>query len=468
MSSSTAQASQPPDGKDVTQEQKDLQRSAEKGKAPVIEVEETDLMDLKAKDMEKPLEVKVYRKWTSRNVPDPNPTGLCFMLLDRKGSAIQANVQLWDMRQFDTSMQVGSCYRIERFGCKNTDNWQRTLNNPLTLLLGRYTLVTPIEDNGFANHYFNFVAYNEISQRADTRDYTLTDYIGVIRNISHIRESGDPTTNRILRRTIDLQNLNGNVLTLTVWNEMASNFPLETMSQLEQPIILAVTSCWARRFSGGLQLSATPATFYYINPDVEEAHRIRELYNEMVMPMPALQIPALNFQQPQHGLQRVTTPLNIVMQTNPDSLVQQFTVQATIQAIDEQMAWYFNRCRTCGNKVTDIMPHRHCQQPGVIQKPNYSYCFKVTLADETGNIIMTCFSPEANSLMTTSVTELLTYIPDPDPYVFPPLILALLNTTHIFHIHLAKGSRRGLPRFILDGAENPDIPALPPPEPQIQ
>ena len=86
MSSSTAQASQPPDGKDVTQEQKDLQRSAEKGKAPVIEVEETDLMDLKAKDMEKPLEVKVYRKWTSRNVPDPNPTGLCFMLLDRKVS----------------------------------------------------------------------------------------------------------------------------------------------------------------------------------------------------------------------------------------------------------------------------------------------------------------------------------------------------------------------------------------------
>ncbi|PWA58970.1 nucleic acid-binding, OB-fold protein [Artemisia annua] len=185
-------------------EEMTLQRSKEKGKAPVIKREELDLMDIKPTDLGKPIEVKVYRKWTSKNVPDPNPTGLCFILLDRKGSAIQANVQPWDMRQFDTAHQIGSCYKIERFGCRRTDNWQRTLNNPITLLFGRYTLVTPIENDGFANHYFNFIAYNEVGQRADTRDYTLTYYIGIIRNIGYIKESGDPTTNRILRRNIDI------------------------------------------------------------------------------------------------------------------------------------------------------------------------------------------------------------------------------------------------------------------------
>lgn len=61
-----------------------LERSPYKGKAPVVEREELDLMDIKPSDMDKPIEVKVYRKWTSKNVPDPNPTGLCFMLLDRK------------------------------------------------------------------------------------------------------------------------------------------------------------------------------------------------------------------------------------------------------------------------------------------------------------------------------------------------------------------------------------------------
>lgn len=59
------------------------ERAKEKGKAPAVEVENINLMDLKPTDLDKPLEVKVYRKWMSKNVPDPNPTGLCFILLGR-------------------------------------------------------------------------------------------------------------------------------------------------------------------------------------------------------------------------------------------------------------------------------------------------------------------------------------------------------------------------------------------------
>lgn len=58
----------------------------DKGKAPDVETKELDLMDLKPADLDKPIEVKVYQKWISKNVPDPNPSGLCFILLDRKVS----------------------------------------------------------------------------------------------------------------------------------------------------------------------------------------------------------------------------------------------------------------------------------------------------------------------------------------------------------------------------------------------
>ncbi|PWA86495.1 hypothetical protein CTI12_AA140740 [Artemisia annua] len=382
-----------------TDEGPSFERSKEKGKAPMVEKEELNLMDIKPTDLDKPIEVKIYRKWFSRNVPDPNPTGLCFILLDRMGSAIQANVQLWDMRQFDTALQVGSCYKIERFGCKNSDNWQRTLNNPITLLFGRYTLVTPTENEGFADHYFDFISYNEVAQRADTRDYALTDYIGIIRSIGHIRESGDSTTNRILRRNIDIQNLK---------------------------------------------------------------------YEDMMYPAPPLQIPVTRAQNAEQVQERQLTPLNVLMQSGPESIMQQFTVQAMILGIDEQVGWYFNRCRTCGNKISEGMPHRHCQQPGVRPIPNYSYCFRITLADDTGNVVVTCFSPEANSLLSSSVTDLLSYIPDPDPHTFPPIIQDLQNTTHIFHVHLAKTSRRGLPRFILDRAEDVPLPALPEVQEQVR
>ncbi|PWA96572.1 nucleic acid-binding, OB-fold protein [Artemisia annua] len=425
-----------------------LERSPYKGKAPADESDELDLMNIKPSDMEKLIEVKVYRKWTSKNVPDPNPTGLCFILLDRKGSAIQANVQLWDMRQFDSRLQVGSCYRIERFGCKNTENWQRTLPNPITLLLGRYTQVTQIEGD-FPEHYFRFTAYNEVGQRADTRDYTLTgtgNTIGVYSD--SITDNGNPND-------ITMYRLH--------WDCPQSGFPVQTINQIEQPVVIAVSSCWARRYSGGLQLSSTPATYYYLNPQLEEAERIREAYNSMMGQVPWLHIPVPAIEAPNQQAQRQITPLSVLMQTSLESLVQQFTVQAMVLNIDEQMAWYFNRCRTCGNKVSETMPHRHCQQPGMPTVPNYSYCFRMTLGDDTGTIILTCFSPEANTLLASStVTDLLSYIPEPNPYEIPAVIYDLQNTTHIFHVHLAKGSRRGFPRYILDGAEDAPLPALPP------
>ena len=59
-------------------------RSTDKGKGILLEEDVTDVMNLKPEDLAKPLELKVYRKWSSRNVPDPNPTGLCFILLDKQ------------------------------------------------------------------------------------------------------------------------------------------------------------------------------------------------------------------------------------------------------------------------------------------------------------------------------------------------------------------------------------------------
>lgn len=73
-------------GQTGTGESSTLKRLEDKGKAPVVEREELNLMDIKPSDLDKPIEVRVYRKWTSRNVPDPNPTGLCFILLDRQVS----------------------------------------------------------------------------------------------------------------------------------------------------------------------------------------------------------------------------------------------------------------------------------------------------------------------------------------------------------------------------------------------
>lgn len=87
---------------------------------------------------------------------------------------MQANVDVRDIRQLDAALQTNLCYRIEGFGSTRTDTWQRTLENDTTLLFGRYTRAVQLEDEEFPEHFFNFIAYNELGRRADVKNSILT------------------------------------------------------------------------------------------------------------------------------------------------------------------------------------------------------------------------------------------------------------------------------------------------------
>lgn len=118
-----------------------------------------------------------------------------------------------------------------------------------------------------------------------------------------------------------------------------------------------------------------------------------------------------------------------------------------------------NRCKRCNRKIEDKRPHRHCQEPGTDTNSTY----RSVIADVTGEVVIGCFSPQAHSLLPPCI-EVISYIPEPNPYILPPIIKDLENTKHRFRLHFGTGSRRGFPRLILDHAEDPTPPLLPPPE----
>ena len=85
MADSQAQGSTPPSEEQITSLNQDAEALARaKGKQILVEEESIDVMNLRPSDFGKPLDLKVYRKWISKNIPDPTPTGICFMLLDKK------------------------------------------------------------------------------------------------------------------------------------------------------------------------------------------------------------------------------------------------------------------------------------------------------------------------------------------------------------------------------------------------
>nr|GEV91677.1 DNA helicase [Tanacetum cinerariifolium] len=219
-------------------------------------------------------------KWTAKSLPDLTPIAFCCILIDQE---IQSNMNIKDIDYFNRILQIGSAYRISNFICEPTSSYQQTLENKTSLHFGRFTKFDNIPATTFPYHYFEFTSYNRLESKIPKPDNNnkmqypvLTDYIGCIRSVSGITHFKYPNRSEKTLRKIDIENLNGNIIELTLWDEMAEHFGQAKLETMEQPVIIAVSSCCVSKYRD-YQLTATPATFYYLNPKIPEAETSRDL-----------------------------------------------------------------------------------------------------------------------------------------------------------------------------------------------
>ncbi|GKD98510.1 nucleic acid-binding, OB-fold protein [Tanacetum coccineum] len=377
--------------------------AAAKGKMVAIEPEVSNIISLKPTDYNKTIEVIVYRKWVSKHVLTRQATKFCCMLIDKQGTAIQANMDAKDIKYFDQLLELGSAYRITGFSCEHTSIWERTLENPISLAFGKFISVQEIPNANFPEHYFNFASYNELPARLHLKNVVLTDYIGYIQGVSILYTSGNATSNRTHRRIIDIQNLSGNIIRLTLWHEMALSFNVREYEEMEKPVIIAVSSCLVKQFNG-LQLSGTSATHYYLNPNIPETYHIKQQYQQLATTVPVLNIDYQRYQN-----------LEAEKKSEPISI-----------------------------------SYPSCSQPTKL------------LGDGSGTISLACLSNQPNCLV-KDINELLAETPDINPYHLPAALKELEGTTHIFQFHFDVNSTSNRKVFVLDTVFKETVLPLPAP-----
>ncbi|PWA41330.1 hypothetical protein CTI12_AA554730 [Artemisia annua] len=393
--------------------------------------------ELNPADNTKFIEARVYRKWTTTKVPSLIPTCFSCMLLDKKGSAMQANADLKEKERFERDLQINCVYRIQSFGFEKTDNWGKTLDNDMTLCFGKHTQIDLLKDDDYPYHYFNFAAYNELGGRLERKNSILTDYIGYVHNVEKVKEYGGPTGNKIKLRNIGIRNLNNNVVTFTLWNEQADEF--EKMSQL--------------------QLSATSATSYYFNPPIQATAELITAYNEGNTAGPQLEIQTERLTNWEQERTRNRVALGTLLQIDPNTQQRVlFTQEVMILRVDDTHEWYYEKCDECGGKLTHGYVHGHCHQYGTQPTPQKTYSFRLVMTDGTANASISCFSPQPEGLI-KDVNTLLEEVADKSPDIIPAQILALQNTRHVFQFHYAKPVGKGAPTFILQKVMD-NIPSL--------
>ncbi|PWA81618.1 nucleic acid-binding, OB-fold protein [Artemisia annua] len=375
----------------------------------------------------------------------PGDTGKVLELKVYHGDAIQANMDADDIHHFRPILIPGQAFRISDFECTPTDKWQRTLENPTSLSFTRPTRIDAIPAESFPNHYFHFTSYNQLPTKVwDPRDKgikdypVLTDYIGCYITSGDAGNIGNPTTNQSRIRKVEIQNLNRISIELTLWDGLADKFEKQEIEQLERPIIIAVSSCRVSKFlKRDLQLSSTPATYYYINPNIPnlEQYKAAALYEEKE----PLCVTRYRLNDSEQEQQKNRIPFQQLFKHKPSNYRGvRFTCQATITKLNTSRGWYYTSCCVCINKVTQSDGNYRCKTHGVIPAPNY----------RSATFIF--FTPKVDDFIGVNCGDLVASNKGLERGHFPTEIEAIVGTNHTFQFHYNTTSNPGVTEFVMD------------------
>ncbi|GJW01098.1 nucleic acid-binding, OB-fold protein [Tanacetum coccineum] len=320
-----------------------------------------------------------------------------------------------NINYFNPLLKLNAVYRFSNFICEKTKPYHQTLENPISLKFGKITTFEVLagKESEFPEHHFQFVAYNQLASRIPYQDENsktiypiLTDYLGCIRSIGDVKPFGNANTSQKYLRKVEIENLDGNILEFTMWDDVAKQFNKQEIQKLTPPIIIAVSSCRVTKYRD-VQLTATPATYYYINPRTPEAEYAYTAFKEKYSFTPPLQTSKYRYEDPEQEKMRNRQTLETLLQQNPTSYKGiRFTCEAMITSVQENRDWKYASCSECNKGSTQVNGIYTCADHGKQDPVTYRYNFKGTTTDATTIAQFTFFTNVGEKITGHSCSQL--------------------------------------------------------------
>ncbi|GJS39356.1 nucleic acid-binding, OB-fold protein [Tanacetum coccineum] len=229
------------------------------------------------------------------------------------------------------------------------------------------------QTDAFPRHLFHFVSYNQLESRLPKLDETskmrhliLTRCVG---SVGDIIPRGDSNKCQNVRRKIDIENLNGNVIEFTMWDEMAENFDRSLLETMEQPVIITI-----------------------LFEDLEK-EKLRNRF-----------------------------PLKTLLKQNPDSYKGvRFSSKATIIGINTSKDWYYISYGQCIKKANEEDGSYRFMDHGPQPRSAYTYPSNKSIftIDESATAPLTFFTPASHDVTCYTCQELVEKHRPADPRITP-------------------------------------------------
>ena len=277
------------------------------------------------------------------------------------------------------------------------------LNNDYELTFENNTRVEKAESQSDVPQVrFNFTSIGNLQS---VEKDAVIDTLGILREVSEVSEIVAKTTQKpYSKRELTLVDNTNFSVRLTIWGSSASSFdvPLET--------VIAFKGVKVSDF-GGRSLSLLSSGTINVNPDVNEAHILKGWYDAQGRHDQFTSHAAAGMAVGEGGRQDQTKTIGAVKDENlgmgekPDY----FNVKATIIYIKHDNPAYPS-CLTpdCKKKVIQLEEGWRCESCGKNHpKPKYRYIMSINVADHTGQMYLSCFDEQGETIMGMSADQLM-------------------------------------------------------------
>ena len=279
------------------------------------------------------------------------------------------------------------------------------LNNDYELTFERDTQVEKAEEqDGVPQVRFNFTG---IADLQDVQKDTTVDVVGVLKEVGETSQITSKATGKPYdKRELTLVDQTGYSVRLTVWGKTAAGLDAPPDS------VVAFKGVKVSDF-GGRSLSLLSSGSMTIDPDIDEAHRLRGWYDaqgrsDTFESHANLQGASVG----QAGGRR--DEFKTIAQVKEEQLGMNeeadfFSVRASIMFI-KQESFAYPACLSekCNKKVTETSPGEWtCEKCNVTHpKPEYRYVMSINVSDHTGQIWLSAFNETGALIMGKSADEL--------------------------------------------------------------
>lgn len=328
-------------------------------------------------------------------------------LLDETGE-IKATGFNQTADKFYDLFKENKVYYITKAAITQAKKQYSTLSNDHEIHLDRDTIVEEVlNDTSVPKVQFHLMKFDQLQ---NSENNTIVDVVGIVKSVGEPREivaksSGKPYT----RRDISLVDDTGFEATVGLWNKLAKDF------QIDEGTVVAIKGCKINDF-GGKQLSLIPSAVLMANPDLPEAYQLKGWFDNNGSNSTFKSVKSTGGS----GQSKDLNSLESIKQRETIASIESkglgsdgqayYNLKANVSYVRTENTFCYPACASdgCSKKVIQQPDGQwRCESCSINHdQPIWRYILTISALDSTGQIWLSLFNDQAETLIGKSAGEL--------------------------------------------------------------